>query len=271
MRGISDKFINDLISDTGELVAIHKKIQSNNNLCICIRDGYINIYYGGGNALKITEQKRNYKLEFDEKYCINGVDDGMIQKIRDLETISDYVASFDLILKIMDHWFNRYPKPEREVQQELLLRNKNIIDIEYQVKNKSRYDMIMTNQDKLVIVENKFGTGSISGKAGLFKHYNDIQDLIDNHKDELIRSMENIIRAKQALGISCDTMANQINEIEILFLCIDYKPQSDRLKNEVDKIRECKKHAAKILFLAEGDYNIDFSKATDIFSESLYS
>lgn len=38
----------------------------------------------------------------------------------------------------MDEWFQYHPKAEREFQHNLINANKNIIDIEYQVKNKSR-------------------------------------------------------------------------------------------------------------------------------------
>lgn len=83
----------------------------------------------------------------------------------------------------MDSWLDVHPKKEREYQHNLLSQNPSIFDIEYQINYKAadgrtramRLDMVMLVDDKMVIVENKYGEGVISGNAGLSKHYNDIR------------------------------------------------------------------------------------------------
>ena len=61
MRGINDGFICDL--KTGDLSYFLNQVKSNRDkLCLEIRDGYINIYYKGGNLLKITKNIKKRKI-----------------------------------------------------------------------------------------------------------------------------------------------------------------------------------------------------------------
>ena len=263
MRGISEKFISDLLC--GKLSYFGQQLHDNNELCLCVRDGYINIYYKGGNALKISEQKTKYKLEFDSKYCINGIDDDKIEIIKSLKSTDDFELHFSNNLNIMDNWFKKNPKAERLDQHNFLIHNDNIIDIEYQIGRKSWFDMIMYYGGKLVIVENKTGTGAISGSAALSKHYKDIQYLLENHKDELASSMINITKAKKALALSNIEIVEPTPKFEILFLMVDYNAKSMRIKNERNEIEKIKTLPAKILFLNKNDYRIDLDKAEDFF------
>ena len=66
-----------------------KQVLGNRNtLSLEIRDGYINIYYRGGNLLRITQKKNGYSFHFDERYCLNKGDDSAYDILRSLDTNS---------------------------------------------------------------------------------------------------------------------------------------------------------------------------------------
>jgi hypothetical protein len=58
MRGLSEKFMNDLSESKGTLSPILNRIKNDHTLMLAITCGYANIYYRGGNILKITERRR---------------------------------------------------------------------------------------------------------------------------------------------------------------------------------------------------------------------
>ena len=82
MRSIDSTFINDLL--TGELATFLQEVKSRpEQLSLEVRGGYINIYYKGGNLLKITQHKRRgYELSFDARYCLNKTDTSAYETIK---------------------------------------------------------------------------------------------------------------------------------------------------------------------------------------------
>ena len=233
-----------------------------------VRGDYINIYYRGGNLLKIEQQKKGYKFYFDEKYCLNKNDDSAYEKLKALNSHSaeEYASSFELMMREMDSWFAAHPKKEREYQHNLLIHNSCIIDIEYQIKNTMRLDMIMVVEDRMIIVENKYGENAISGGAGLSKHYNDICAILNDDvlHEELLASIKNIASVKYRLGLiekSIDDLKKE--KTEILFLIAAYNPNSMTINNEVCKMNIS--IPAQILFTKDTDYEINLEKAKDLF------
>lgn len=266
MRGLNDRFIFDL--NEGCLSFFLNEVKANKDTCLAIRNGYINIYYRGGNALKITQKKNGYQFFFDAKYCLNKNNDKNYELLNTLDkkNIEYYIKHFKTMLCEMDSWFAFHPKAEREFQHNLLKSNSSIIDIEYQVKNISRLDMIAFFDKKLIIIENKFGNGAISGSAGISKHYKDITDILfdSETKEELISSVINISYAKHSLGLS-DFIINQndIKDVEILFLFANYNQKSKAIENEVELIE--KSIPIKILYMDKNDYLIAYNNAKDLF------
>lgn len=183
MRGINKQFIEDL--QTGELsFFLHKVKSMGDSLSIEIRNGYVNIYYRGGNLLKIVQKRKGYTFHFDSRYCLNKKDTSLHDLFSSLQStdIESYINYFDLMLSEMDSWFIEHPKKEREYQHGILISNPNILDIEYQINYRDeennpkamRFDMIMLADDSIIIAENKYGNGAVCGSAGLSKHYKDI-------------------------------------------------------------------------------------------------
>ena len=70
MRQLSEEFIDDLKSHTGILKPLMQFILNDDSLEFMIRDNYVNIYYRGGNLLKIEPSNDTYKFTFDTNYLI---------------------------------------------------------------------------------------------------------------------------------------------------------------------------------------------------------
>jgi len=66
MRKLEDHFLEDL--KTGLLNALLNYVKADNTLDLEIRENYINIYYRGGNLLRVKWIRSTYNYFFDEKY-----------------------------------------------------------------------------------------------------------------------------------------------------------------------------------------------------------
>ncbi len=56
MRKLSEQFMKDLVDSDGVLQPILTRVKKDSTLMLAIRENYINIYYRGGNILKIKLQ-----------------------------------------------------------------------------------------------------------------------------------------------------------------------------------------------------------------------
>ena len=62
MRQVDNRFIQDL--QNGELAYFLTQVKRNRNLLsLEIRNGYVNIYYKGGNLLKITQNRNGQQKQ----------------------------------------------------------------------------------------------------------------------------------------------------------------------------------------------------------------
>ena len=264
MRGINARFLSDLTS--GELSFFLRQVKGRKEeLSLEIRGGYINIYYRGGNLLKITQKRNGYSFQFDSRYCLNKGDDSRYKQITGLDSssASDYADAFELLIDEMQKWFSVHPKPEREYQHQLLVHNSSIVDIEYQVKNLMRLDMLMVADDRLIVAENKYGLGAITGCAGLAKHYRDICRVLTDSdlKKELYDSVQRITECKHSLGLlDKPVLSLDQNKHEILFLLAGYHPKSRSLHNEMSGLEITV--PVRLLFMSADNYVIDLSEAT---------
>lgn len=152
IRKINQKFIDDLLQ--GELKELLSIVKSDDELNLEIRNRYINIYYLGGNILKITQKTKGYKFEFDKNYCIDEND----------KIISPTIQNISLLKLIMQKWHNsKIDKVERKVQQYFCRENIKsdsryfIVDMEYQTGNSSRIDILAltrsNNGVKIALIE----------------------------------------------------------------------------------------------------------------------
>ena len=94
MRGINDRFIYDLKEGNLEIG------KTNPSICLEVRNAYINLYYKGGNALKIEQGSKDYKFHFDRKYCLNKDNDSNYHKLNNIDKrdCHSFQEAFPLIL-----------------------------------------------------------------------------------------------------------------------------------------------------------------------------
>jgi hypothetical protein len=264
-RVISKTFIQDLLEDKLEdiLAFVHK----DNTLDLEIRENYINIYYRGGNILKVEETNKNtYKFDFDKNY-ISDSDTDIINHFKNQK----WNSYFPLMKQSMDFYFTRIKKEEREFQQ-LVVRENNyssistgtdyfIIDMEYDNHSNARFDLVAVEwlsksthrklsnnyKPKLVVIEMKYGDNSISGTAGMKEHWKDFNLFISNSssvdifKDEML----SVFNQKRELGlIPCLTMPNNSNQIkqfaddiDFAFLIANHDPESSKLNTEISELK----------------------------------
>lgn len=246
VRELSATFMNELRKE-GILHPILKRIQEDHTLMLAIRENYINIYYRGGNLLKIKEVKKGrtllrYETDFNKNYDRTGLLKKPLPKtITNLDDANTWVANFPILKQIMDFYFSDYQKPEREFQQ-LIARENNystisnqseyfIADIEFadsSPENKSRFDMLAIrwlaknrkdgSNCEPALIEVKYGDGAMSGAAGLDVHLADIDAFIsDGDKYAvLLKTIEKQIEQLHKLGLlKCNGLEKEKTKVKL--------------------------------------------------------
>ena len=65
-RGLSPEFLADL--QGGLLAPIRERVARDQSLCLELREDYINVYYRGGNVMRVSRANGGYSAFFDTKY-----------------------------------------------------------------------------------------------------------------------------------------------------------------------------------------------------------
>lgn len=153
MRGLSEAFIEDLLS--GQLVLLLEAVKKDDTLCMEIRENYINVYYRGGNLLKVSAASEGkYLYQFDHHYFTQNRNTGAVRYLLpSLGPAENWVQLFPQLKAEMDFWFYEHPMAMREKQQQILRDNNSgyggrdtdyyIVDLEYaNLENGSKFDML---------------------------------------------------------------------------------------------------------------------------------
>ena len=116
MRVLSERFVDNLVNPDGLFYTILDRVKKDHTLMLAIRKNNINIYYRGGNILKLTEDKKGfYKTFFDSNYSIFGEDiPSMPATIENQDDLNKWVISFPILKIFMDGYFSVHSKTERE-------------------------------------------------------------------------------------------------------------------------------------------------------------
>jgi hypothetical protein len=200
-RGISDAFVEQF--ESGVLRPILERLQHDDTLSLEVRNGYVNIYYRGGNLLRLTASATTtrFSAEFDWRYCGSDGDYRCWLPERPPRTIATaddaraWVDAFSHYKQAMDIRFLKHPKIEREYQQAVVRDNNRhssgdrsdyvIVDIEYTQaagafpgrSTNFRFDMVglrwpveggsrRSGMATPVIIEMKTGDAALSSGAG---------------------------------------------------------------------------------------------------------
>ncbi|MCB2212092.1 hypothetical protein KQI52_08265 [bacterium] len=271
IREIKETFVAELKS--GFLAPIMEFVRKDDGLDLQVRHNYVNIYYRGGNLLRIRDTKLGYKLEFDVNYFKNEthgewyvVEVPETSIITDIQESQEWARNLPLLKQEMDFWFSEHPKTEREIQQ-LIVRENNysgvardtdyyICDIEYSaLRNKTRVDLIGVewistagarrsgNNKRLCLMEFKFGDGALTGNAGMIDHLRKMKELVET-KDamqQLRDSAQVSFNIKQQLGL-IPSIKHEITISDekplLLFVIANHKPVSKALGAEVNALQE---------------------------------
>ncbi|GHT78298.1 hypothetical protein AGMMS50262_20770 [Bacteroidia bacterium] len=291
-RGIHDeKFFKSL--NEGNLKKMLDAISYDDTLDVQIRENYLNIYYNGGNIVKVnsensldfdmfyfylgTEPKKKVKSDEKELAELKTKRDDLIAKFKN----NDYAGYFDEAKRVMDKWYDNHPKPERMEQHILSLGNRygesdyTIIDLEYQVSTlsefcciytpkdkekpkKPKFDIIAVNKDgKLCVIELKKGIGALEGTSGLKEHWDCYRESIGRKPAPFVTEMVKILAQKQEFGL-IDKNLKITESIPEFMFAYSYDDKNSR-KDQDDKFHiEYKKvkEPIRIIKLEQGTHKL---------------
>jgi hypothetical protein len=263
-RELSPKFMSDLLNPEGVLHPILSSVKTDQTLMLTIRDGFINIYYRGGNILEVTEKKGGGKYGgfFDKSYNKTGREMPTTPAtINNQDDAKEWVVALPVLKSIMNESLSANSKDEREFQQ-LVARENNfssisnetdyfISDIEVSESTlKARFDMIAIkwlttkhkngNNCRIAFIEMKYSYCALGGKAGMLKHLKDIDSLIsDNESFAKIKVViEKQFNQLDQLGLLKFNKGQKYTKVsidpnekpEVIFILANHNPRAKRLK-----------------------------------------
>lgn len=259
-RSLSDGFMNDLKKSV--LNPLLERVQQDRTLMLAIRKECLNIYYRGGNILRVKAKKDgSYSTYFDKKYnkSTNSPIPSFPNIISDKNDSEECVKVLQNLKLLMDSYFSTVKSElEREFQQ-LIARENNfsskksgygyyITDIEFEDKTLSaRFDILavqrLENQRKFrpALIEMKYGDGSLNNNSGIIKHLEDFDKFIKNKKkyNALLETMESQFCQLKELGLMeedserADIKITKDEKPEVICILANHNPHSSILRNQI--------------------------------------
>lgn len=258
-RKIKNSFLTEL--KEGKLKDFLRYIQLDDTLNLELRGDRISVYYRGGALLTILQDTYAFLS------LVGTYHDGVTLLKPNLTNFEEYIPKAKHIIDIYINT-ERNHLGEKDIQQQIARDNNYspnsldtdyfVIDTEYQ--DLGRFDIVALRWDSIggirklpksflptiTIFEVKQGYNSLSRTSGMGSHLKDFETFkstkdLNAFKDDML----NVFSQKRELGLikGMDkykevTSVNQ--EIEFVFLLTNYKRNSKQLKNELDRIPDCK-------------------------------
>lgn len=255
--------MDDLKEPEGLLHPILDRVRMDHTLMLAVRDGYVNIYYRGGNILRLQQAgKQSYKASFDKNYMTRQkAIEGFPSTLKVARDVIAWIDAFPHLKEAMDLYFSKHSKPEREFQQ-LVARENNISTI----SNKSdyfvpdiecagsvpgaRFDMLAIRWPagaqrkdgrncRAALVEMKYGDDALDGKGGLIKHLKDFAALVSDGGKyaALLETMSSQFNQLDELGLlkfnhcknGTKVRLNPKDKPEVIFILANHNPKSTKL------------------------------------------
>ncbi|MDX9993069.1 MAG: hypothetical protein RBS68_13605 [Anaerolineales bacterium] len=269
MRTLPEPFLQDLLQAHGHLHPILRRVKKDQTLMLAIRENAINIYYRGGNLVRIAGQTSSrYKADFDAKYNLSGQAlPALPANIQNQEEAVQWMEAFPILKQVMDEYFCIHSKPEREFQQ-LVARENNhstisneseyfISDIEFADSDlHARFDLQgirwdasrrSSGQCRPALFEMKYGDNALGGASGLLKHLQDIDALVQDkvRYGQLLATMESQFCQLDQLGLLKFTrsqvgiqvsLATEIKP-EVIFVLANHNPRSTKLMTMLESVK----------------------------------
>jgi hypothetical protein len=242
--------------------------RNNDRLRFEIRNGQFNIYYRGGSLLKVGPGKVPWAMRFDEKYFKGGVliPFGLPTNYSGLDDSRKWADAIPDLMKVMDDWWTRNPKNEREHCQAMAAANSAthglpqtdylVLDLEYHCDG-HRFDLIaarrrISEQDPtgwaepgFVFVEVKSDYRTCCGESGLGKHSRDYRDTVTAWGGQGVKDIkleyQNLIAQKQRLGLlpkSFPFKSFSAAVAELLIVTVGLDPDDPRLRSPLTEVME---------------------------------
>lgn len=269
-RGLGASFMADL--QGGILAPVLQRARDDGSIDLQIRDGRINLYYKGLNALEVVEKgSGKYAFQVDLSYAksrhalLRGLRpstsvttaEGCRSWLRRLAQVKDAIDCYSGEIK---------GAQEKEVQQNLVAENNRagsgratdyfICDVEHaRTGHGFRFDALAVRWPSrpaerkkaaelgLAFVEVKFGTGALSGAAGLASHVKDVERFVAHEGGEELQrlkaEMVDVFNQKRQLGlIECSKPIRSFSsgKPELILVLVNQDPDSDVLERELDRI-----------------------------------
>ncbi len=268
MRKLSENFMKDFLNPDGVLYPLLERVKQDHTLMFAIRENYINMYYRGGNILKLEEKNSgSYHAFFDPEY---NKTESTLPSVPDIigsrtDAIA-WVNAFQDLKGAMDFYFSVNPKPEREFQQ-LIARKNNfstvsneseyfVSDIEFNSSDiGARFDILALqwiasqrkncNSFRPALIELKYGDDAINGNSGIIKHLEDMDVFLGN-KDKyqaLLETMENqfnqldkleLLKFNRNSNWKDVKLEREGNIPEVIFILANHNPRSSVLSSIVN-------------------------------------
>jgi hypothetical protein len=257
---------------TGLLKPLVDRVRSDRTLMLALRGDSINVYYRGGNLLRISrpEGSSSFKARFDPNYNKSAKDfSDLPGEIEAPEQLSRWLRAIPELKDSMDHYFAAVAeKLEREFQQVVARENNDsvisneteyfICDIEY-ADTGARFDMLAIkwprahrkhlDKCRMCLIEMKYGDNAYVGTSGLREHLLALDRYLnDPVKVNALRvSMQdqfNQLRALELVGI------RQTNDIklsderpEVVILLANHHPGKSNLGKILKEVAEADEFA----------------------------
>jgi hypothetical protein len=280
-RAISEQFIYDL--KQGRLASLTRKIQNDDTLMLALRGKSINIYYRGGNILRLKEWSDGYTSFFDKNYAAEREIPRLPISVRTEDDCQKWVQSFPALKEIMNEFLAHHHKAEREFQQLVAWENNRspianeteyfFTDIEFADSEiGARADMIglkwkaSERKDGLrctpVLVEMKYGIGALQGRAGIVKHIDDLNDILGKPGRQVaIKEMiADQFQQLDQLGLFCFTRSKRFGGIkvegkpEVILLLANHNPRSKKLLQVLTSLEEPEDYHLKFFVASFAGY-----------------
>jgi hypothetical protein len=281
-----EKQMMDELKPGGDLHPILVAVAEDHQLRLEIRDHRFNVYYRGGNLMRVDGSKSPCVLDFDEKYFSGGETKlpPLPKQLLGIENAKTWVEAFPILRAGMDKWMGKrlkkYLKSERDHCQEIATVNSGmsgpppgdylVLDLEYEY-GRRRFDMIAAKRRRteddatgwvepdLVFIEVKSAPSACSGKSGLRDHALDYQHIIAKwdrpHAKDIKQEYESVITQKsllglldRSLGFKCFSLA--VPKLLLVFVDLDLNdPGLQTPLREAREILGALNNVAHILFM----------------------